>query len=191
MVIIQLALSKEQIDEVISRSRTIKRRTETRIIHTSPSPVREKTKERTVERVAMEAYSPRTSYNTLIVEPSPSRHRSRTRQYDISERKVTRAVSRARSISVHGRRRGRSSPVRMVEPYVESSSSHAGPLIVVRPRDSDEDIREFMPLARRSGEVTRRTELLTDGDYEEVIETKKDRKGPNPRILRAMMATLT
>lgn len=79
----------------------------------------------------------------------------------------------------------------MVEPYVESSSSHAGPLIVVRPRDSDEDIREFMPLARRSGEVTRRTELLTDGDYEEVIETKKDRKGPNPRILRAMMATLT
>ncbi|KAE8309424.1 hypothetical protein BDV41DRAFT_567374 [Aspergillus transmontanensis] len=177
MVIIQLALSKEQIDEVISRSRTIKRRTETRIIHTSPSPVREKTKDRTVERVAMEAYSPRTSYNTLIVEPSPSRHRSRTRQYDISERKVTRAVSRARSISVHGRRRGRSSPVRMVEPYDESSSSHAGPLIVVRPRDSDEEIREFMPLARRSGEVTRRTELLTDGDYEEVIETKRDRKG--------------
>ncbi|GAB1191223.1 hypothetical protein APSETT444_000395 [Aspergillus pseudonomiae] len=138
----------------------------------------------------MEAYSPRTSYNTLIVEPSPSRHRSRTRQYDISERKVTRAVSRARSISVHGRRRGRSSPVRMVEPF-ESSSSHAGPLIVVRPRDSDEDIREYMPLARRSGEVTRKTELLTDGDYEEVIETKRDRKGPNPRILRAMMATLT
>ncbi|KAE8387560.1 hypothetical protein BDV23DRAFT_174571 [Aspergillus alliaceus] len=177
MVIIQLALSKDQIDEVISRSRTIKRRTETRIIHTSPSPVREKTKDRTVERVAMEAYSPRTSYNTLIVEPSPSRHRSRTRQYDLSERKVTRAVSRTRSISVHGRRRGLSSPVRMVEPYGESSSAHAGQLIVVRPRDSDEEIRQYSPLGRRSGEVARRTELLTDGDYEEVIETKRDRKG--------------
>ncbi|KAF5863153.1 hypothetical protein ETB97_010498 [Aspergillus alliaceus] len=139
----------------------------------------------------MEAYSPRTSYNTLIVEPSPSRHRSRTRQYDLSERKVTRAVSRTRSISVHGRRRGLSSPVRMVEPYGESSSAHAGQLIVVRPRDSDEEIRQYSPLGRRSGEVARRTELLTDGDYEEVIETKRDRKGPNPRILRAMMATLT
>ncbi|KAE8377645.1 hypothetical protein BDV26DRAFT_281703 [Aspergillus bertholletiae] len=182
MVIIQLALSKEQIDEVISRSRTTKRRTDTRIIQPSPSPVREKTRDRTVERVAMEAYSPRRSYNTLIVEPSPSRHRSRTRQYDISERKVTRAVSRARSISVHGRRRGRSSPVRMVEPYSESTSSHAGPLILVRPRDSDEDLREYIPLARRSGEVTRKTELLTDGDYEEVIETKKDRKGNMDKV---------
>ncbi|KAE8350910.1 Bin/amphiphysin/Rvs domain for vesicular trafficking-domain-containing protein [Aspergillus coremiiformis] len=172
MVIIQLALSKDQIDEVISR---------TRIIHTSPSPVREKSKSRTVERAAMEVYSPRTSYNTLIVEPSPSRHRSRTRHYDISERKVTRAVSRARSISVHGRRRGRSSPVRMVEPYVESSNSsaHAGPLIVVRPRDSREDFREYTPLGRRSGELSRKTEFLADGDYEEVIETKRDRKGDN------------
>ncbi|KAF7595875.1 hypothetical protein BBP40_004368 [Aspergillus hancockii] len=191
MVIIQLALSKDQIDEVISLSRTVKRRTETRIIHTSPSPVREKARDRKVERVAMDTYSPRTSYNTLIVEPSPSRHRSRSRHYNLSEKKVTRSVSRTRSISVHGRRRGLSSPVRMVEPHEEANSSRGGQLILVRPRGSDEDLHEYAPLARRSGEVTRRTELLTDGDYEEVIETKRDRKGPNPRILRAMMATLT
>jgi hypothetical protein len=65
----------------------------------------------------------------------------------------------------------------MVEPYDEPSSSHANQLILVRPRDSDEDLREYTPLARRSGEVTRRTELIADGDYEEVIETKKDRRG--------------
>ncbi|KAE8147454.1 hypothetical protein BDV25DRAFT_132079 [Aspergillus avenaceus] len=171
-VIIQLALSKEQIDDVISRSRQIKRKTETRIIHTSPSPVRHKHK----EKITMETYSPRTSQNLLIVEPSPSRHRSRSRHYEISEKRVTRAVSRTRSISVHGRRRGRSSPVRMIEPYTESESSHGGQLIMVRPRGSNESLRERMPLERRSGDVMRHPELLPNGEYEEIIETKRERK---------------
>ncbi|KAL5361061.1 hypothetical protein BJX96DRAFT_151338 [Aspergillus floccosus] len=198
MVIIQLALSKEQIDEVISRSREIRRRSEARIIETSHSPVRAVPRERTVERVALEPYTPRSSHNMLIVEASPSRHSSRPRHYDydLEEKRIKRTVSRTRSVSVHGRPRRRSSPVRMVTHFDrdESDKISAGPLaIVVRPRDSEEDLEDYMPLEhRQSGDYIRDTEIIHgDGDVEEVLEVKRDRRGPNARILRAMMATLT
>ncbi|PYH45125.1 BAR domain-containing protein [Aspergillus saccharolyticus JOP 1030-1] len=190
MVVIQLALSKEQIDEVIGRSREIKRLTETRVIHaSSPSPVRARRRDRTVERVPMEAYTPRTSHDTLIIEPSPSRHRSHSRQYhyhhprgELLEKKVTRTVSRTRDISVHGRPRRRSSPVRRFERYEEEPSrTHAGPLaIVVRPRDSDEDLREYAQIERRgSGEYVRDTEIVGDGVVEDIHEVKRERRGPS------------
>ncbi|PWY73576.1 BAR domain protein [Aspergillus heteromorphus CBS 117.55] len=185
MIIIQVALSKEQIDAVISRSREIKRMTETRIIHTSSSPVREKRRERTVERIAMESYTPRSSHETLLIEPSPSRHRSRSRHHhdELSEKRVTRTVSRTRGLSVHSRPRRRSSPVRRVERYEDvghSSKVHAGPMaIVVRPRDSDsdDDLREYTRIERRGGgEVIRDTEFIGDGEEEEILEVRKERK---------------
>ncbi|EAW14010.1 uncharacterized protein ACLA_070420 [Aspergillus clavatus NRRL 1] len=207
LITIQLALSKEQIDEVISLSREVKRHAETRVVHArrSPSPIRARRKERTVEKLTMETYSPRASHNTLIIEASPSRHRSTSRyqspsryrspsrHYELSEKRVTRAVSRTRSISVHGRHRRLSSPVRMMERFEPDKTGTSPLAVVIRPRDSDEDLHELrrLELADRE-EVIRDTErLLPNGDVEEITEVKRDRRGPNPRILRAMMATLT
>ncbi|PYH96018.1 hypothetical protein BO71DRAFT_448985 [Aspergillus ellipticus CBS 707.79] len=195
MIIIQVALSKEQIDAVIGRSREIKRVTETRIIHTSsPSPVREKRRDRTVERVAMETYTPRTSHETLLIEPSPSRHRSRSRHHhdELSERRVTRTVSRTRGLSVHSRPRRRSSPVRRVERYENAGHSgkvHAGPMaIVVRPRDSDDDLREYTQIERRGGgEMIRDTDIIGDSEEEEILEVRKERKVPT-RIMDKFQA---
>ncbi|KAH8424640.1 uncharacterized protein LDX57_002386 [Aspergillus melleus] len=149
----------------------------------------------------MEPYTPKNHHHTMLIEPassSSSRHRSHSRHprnYDLSEKRLTRTVSRTRSISVHGRHRRRSSPVR-IRHDMESDHVNAGPLaIMIRPCDSDEDLREYMPLERRSrsrGEVIRDTEFINgDGDREEITEVKRDRKGPNSRIVRAMMATLT
>ncbi|PYI33188.1 hypothetical protein BP00DRAFT_434798 [Aspergillus indologenus CBS 114.80] len=201
MVVIQLALSKEQIDEVIGRSREIKRLTETRVIHTSsPSPVRARRRDRTVERVPMEAYTPRTSHDTLIIEASPSRHRSHSRHHhyhhphgELLEKKVTRTVSRTRDISVHGRPRRRSSPVRRYERYEEQPSKiHAGPLaVVVRPRDSDEDLREYALERRGSGEYVRDTEIIGDGVAEEIHEVKRERRGTEHMLFSAFGKNLS
>jgi hypothetical protein len=85
----------------------------------------------------------------------------------------------------------------MVERYddhVDFGKSDTAPLaIVVRPRDSDEDLRELRRLEiSERDEMIRDTQLaLPSGDVEEITEVRKDRRGPNPRILRAMMATLT
>ncbi|PYH62810.1 BAR domain-containing protein [Aspergillus niger CBS 101883] len=192
MIIIQVALSKEQIDEVISRSREMKRMTETRYKHTSsPSPVRDRQRDRIVERIAMESYTPRTSHETLLIEPSPSRHRSRSRHHhhhhhhgELEEKKITRTVSRTRNVSVQGRPRRRSSPVRRIERYddgAQSTKLQSGPLaIVVRPRDSDDDLREYTQIERRGGgEMIRDTEIIGDGEEEEILEVKKDRRVSN------------
>ncbi|OJZ91797.1 hypothetical protein ASPFODRAFT_55470 [Aspergillus luchuensis CBS 106.47] len=189
MIIIQVALSKEQIDEVISRSREIKRMTETHYKHTSsPSPIRDRHRDRIVEKIAMESYTPRTSHETLLIEPSPSRHRSRSRHHhhhhhhgELEETKITRTVSRTRNVSVQGRPRRRSSPVRRIERYddgAQSTKLQSGPLaIVVRPRDSDDDLREYTQIERRGGgEVIRDTEIIGDGEEEEILEVKKDRR---------------
>ncbi|KAL4897932.1 hypothetical protein BDV59DRAFT_190704 [Aspergillus ambiguus] len=184
MVIIQVALSKEQIDDVISRSREIRRRSEARFIETSISPPRARPREKLVERVALEPYSPRSSHNMLIVEASPSRRSSRTRHYDydLEEKRTTRTISRTRSVSVHGRPRRRSSPVRRVTHFDrdESDKVSAGPLaVVVRPRSSEEDFAEYLQAERRSsGDYIRDTEIIHgDGDREEVLEVKRDRRG--------------
>ncbi|RAK99210.1 BAR domain-containing protein [Aspergillus ibericus CBS 121593] len=198
MIIIQVALSKEQIDEVIGRSREIKHMSETRYKHTSsPSPVRERRRDRTVERIAMESYTPRTSHETLLIEPSPSRHRSHSRHPrhhhdELSEKKVTRTVSRTRTVSVQGRPRRRSSPVPRVERYddgVHSSKIQSGPLaIVVRPRDSDDDLREYTQIERRGGgEVIRHTDIIGDGEEEEITEVRRDRRASH-RIMDKFQA---
>ncbi|PWY71975.1 BAR domain protein [Aspergillus eucalypticola CBS 122712] len=192
MIIIQVALSKEQIDEVISRSREIKRMTETHYKHTSsPSPIRDRHRDRIVEKIAMESYTPRTSHETLLIEPSPSRHRSRSRHHhhhhhhgELEETKITRTVSRTRNVSVQGRPRRQSSPVRRIERYddgAQSTKLQSGPLaIVVRPRDSDDDLREYTQIERRGGgEVIRDTEIIGDGEEEEILEVKKDRRVSN------------
>ncbi|KKK13746.1 hypothetical protein P175DRAFT_0502944 [Aspergillus ochraceoroseus IBT 24754] len=197
LVIIQLALSKEQIDAVIERSREIKRASESVSRQRARSPVRATSRLRRVDRVAMETLSPRTS-ETLIIEPSPSRHRSPSRRhYDYIEKTTKRSVSRTRSTSVHGLRARRcSSPVRMLihnrEDRIEEPRTSSSQLaIVVRPRETDHDLGEYVTERPGGREVIRDTKIIGDGEEEEILEVKKERKGPTPRLLRAMLATMT
>lgn len=142
-------------------------------------------------------HSPRSSHDAFIVEASPSRRAD----FDYEEiverpRPRPRAISRPRSISVHGRRRAVSS-VQLVEPrshfeeHIESRP-HSGQLMMVRPRDSDHEvdayIRELeeetrlLRLERQGGiEITRQRETDTvdnRGNAEEKIEiNRSERKG--------------
>lgn len=153
-----------------------------RITHPSPSPVRERPIDRDVERLSVATHSPRSSHDTLLIAPSPSRHRSHSRHYhrrEPSERRSSRAASQHRSTPVLSRSRRRSSPVRMVhrrEDRDESDKLHTGPLaIIARPRDSDEDLRRAGHVERRSGgELVRHPDLFDSEDEE--LEVKKERK---------------
>ncbi|KAL4870038.1 hypothetical protein BDV12DRAFT_195839 [Aspergillus spectabilis] len=180
LVIIQVALSKEQIDEVIERSREIKRQVEAIPIR-ARSPVRATSRHRRVETVAMERFSPSPrASEPLIIEPSPERYLSPPRGgYDYSTTTTRRTVSRSRSISVRPRRRRHSSPPRMlIESRDERGGKSSGQLaMVIRPRDSDSDIDDYeIDHYRPPFDPT--TALYGDsGDQEEVLEVKRDRRG--------------
>ncbi|KAI9368246.1 hypothetical protein BJX61DRAFT_524895 [Aspergillus egyptiacus] len=180
LVIIQLALSKEQIDDIIERSREIKRQAEAIPIRVS-SPVRTTSRHRRVERVAMESYLPypRAS-DTLLIEPSPERYLSPSpRDYDYSTRRTKRSVSRSRSISVKPRARRNSSPVRMYIERRDERSSNPGPLaMIIRPRDSDSDsdIDDYA-VAQYRPPIDPTDLLYGDGEQEEVLEVKRERRG--------------
>ncbi|KAJ5666800.1 hypothetical protein N7462_011209 [Penicillium macrosclerotiorum] len=206
-IVIQKALSKEQIDEVISLSKEFRRpaqRVETEYIHVPRSPVRAFPRERvTREHLVVDDYSPhREAY---LVEASP---RS-PRDVEIIERDRLRVqpISRARSVSLHTHGR-HSSPVRVVQPrgYLGeraiSRPRHSGDLIVMRPRNSEHEIHDLedelrLLRAERMGgiEITRQrdTDIIDDkGNEEEVTEIRRqERSQPNSRMMRAMMATLT
>ncbi|KAJ9368050.1 hypothetical protein DTO282F9_3347 [Paecilomyces variotii] len=202
MIIIEKALAKEQIDEVVSLSREIKRRTEIRTVRTSPSPVRSKRKEKLVEKVVMESDSPRSSHETLIIERSPSRHRSHSRvRSELIEKREVREASRPRSVSVHRRRR-RSSPMRVIEKddVIIDDNRHLQVIVPERHRRSDRDIRaeiEALEAEQKALQLERRTRdvaLIRDteiSDREEVLEVKRDRRAPSARLIRAMLATVT
>ncbi|RDW90828.1 uncharacterized protein DSM5745_02603 [Aspergillus mulundensis] len=188
LVIIQLALSKEQIDAIIERSRELKRQPEVIPIR-ARSHVRATSRRRKVETVTM---GPRAS-ETLIIEPSPERYVSPSRPYDYSTTTTKRIVSRSRSISVKPRRRRYSSPPpRMVMERRSGHIENPGAIMIVSPRDSDSDLNDweidnyrppFDPTTALYGDV--------DGDEEEVLEVKQKRRGPPARTLRRMLATMT
>ncbi|KAL5047213.1 hypothetical protein BDW71DRAFT_46503 [Aspergillus fruticulosus] len=206
LVIIQLALSKEQIDAVIERSRELKRQPEgtnhvpyTRracrltMIPVIPirarSPVRATSRRRRVETITME---PRAS-ETLIVEPSPSSERYLSpdpRGYDYTTTTARRTVSRSRSISVKPRRRRYSSPPRMMMERRSDHNESPGQIMIVRPRDSDSDLDDYAIDSYRPP-FDPSTALYGDADEEEVLEVKQNRRGPPARTLRRMLATMT
>ncbi|KAJ5192210.1 hypothetical protein N7449_008352 [Penicillium cf. viridicatum] len=212
VIVIQKALSKEQIDEVLSLSREFRRPSpvETEYIGLSPSPpLRERPRERvTTEHLRVEA-SPRTS-QAFIVEASPSRHRSQSRHHaaqyeEIVERPRVRGVSRRRAVSVHDHAPRLSSAVQYIGER-ESDTVRTGPMVLVRPRESDHDVSDYirdleeetrlLRLERQGGiEITqqRETDIIDDrGNQAEVTEIRRqERSEPNSRIMRAMMATLT
>ncbi|KAJ5510068.1 hypothetical protein N7453_002171 [Penicillium expansum] len=213
VIVIQKALSKEQIDEVLSLSREFRRPSpvESDRIHSlSPSPpLRERPRERVTTELLRVDATPRTS-QALIVEASPSRHRSRSRHHvdqyeEIVERPRVRGVSRRRAVSVHNH----GPPVSSAVQYIgerESDSVRTGPMVLVRPRESDHDVSNYireleeetrlLRLERQGGiEITRQreTDIIDDrGNQAEVTEIRRqERSEPNSRIMRAMMATLT
>jgi hypothetical protein len=114
-----------------------------------------------------------------------------------------------RSVSVSYRGRRDSSPVRILErrdDRVDAVEAVSGQIVLAeRPRRTDRDLlaeirvlederRLQQQLERRdyNAEIIRDTTIVdSDGNREETVEIRKDRKVPNPRILRAMMATLT
>ncbi|BDD56152.1 hypothetical protein MAP00_001626 [Monascus purpureus] len=202
-IIILVALSKDQIDEVISLSREFKRLPEARAsYHRAPQSPRRP------------VHSARSSRETLIVEPSPHRRRSGSQLLGVS------TIARPRSVSVHNRSRRHSSPPpHMVElrdgDVAQSEDLRVGPLTVIaRPRDDYDDHDHHYD--RHGGvDINTRTETIEDdGEYEKIVETRRDRKGrlsmiweffnhvkigtltmlklvPHPRLVRAMLATLT
>ncbi|KAG0153903.1 hypothetical protein PDIDSM_1282 [Penicillium digitatum] len=211
VIVIKKALSKEQIDEVLSLSREFRRTSpvETEYIGLSPyPPPMERPRERvTTELLRVEA-TPRTS-QAFIVEASPSRHRSRSRHYvdqyeEIVERPRVRGVSRRRAVSVHDHGPRLSSAVQYIGER-ESEPVRTGPMVLVRPRESDHDVSDYtrnleevrlLRLERQGGiEITRQrdTDIIDDrGNQAEVTEIRRqERSEPNSRIMRAMMATLT
>ena len=110
------------------------------------SPVRERPRERIMtEYLQVEAAtSPRSSHDTFIVEAAPSRHRSHSRHHhndyyeEIVDRPIVRGISRPRSVSVHARH-----PVQYIEQR-ESGNARTGPMVLVRPRDSDNDVSDYI-----------------------------------------------
>lgn len=214
---IQKALSKAQIDEVISLSREFRRPPSpiesechdlSHFQDTVPnlqrraaeylSPVRERPRERvTTEYLQVEAGpSPRSSRDAFIVEAAPSRHRSQSRHHhhdhyeEIVDRPRMRGISRPRSVSVHAHH-----PVQYIEQR-ESDSVRTGQMVLVRPRDSDHGVDDYirqleeetrlLRLEREGGiEITRQrdTELIDSrGNEEEVTEIRRqERKGMVPQ----------
>jgi hypothetical protein len=140
----------------------------------------------------MESDSPRSSHETLIIERSPSRHRSRSRlRKELIEKREVREISRPRSVSIHRSRR-QSSPVRVVErdDIVVDDNRHLQVIVPERHRRSDRDIRaeiealeaeqKALQLERRNRDVAliRDTEIIErDREDEEVLEVKRDRRG--------------
>ncbi|KAL4807046.1 hypothetical protein BDV18DRAFT_136763, partial [Aspergillus unguis] len=191
LVIIQLALSKDQIDAIIERSREINRQIEAIPIR-ARSPIRATSRRRRVEQVAMESYSPSPRHSeTLIVEPSPDRYLSPSPgRADYTTTTTRRTLSRSRSISIQPRRRRFSSPPRMAFERRSDRSDHAGhTALVIRPRDSDSDIDDY-ELDHYRPPFDPSTALYGDDDQEEVLEVKRDRRGPPSRTLRRMLATM-
>ncbi|OQD99321.1 hypothetical protein PENVUL_c065G06899 [Penicillium vulpinum] len=212
VIVIQKALSKEQIDEVLSLSREFRRPSpvemETEYLRLSPSPPpRERAREQVTEYLRVEA-SPRTS-QAFVVDAAPSRHRSQSRHHvdqyeEIVERPRARGVSRRRAVSVHDSG-PHLAPVQYIQER-ESDAVRAGQMVVIRPRESDHDVSDYireleeetrlLRLERQGGiEITQRreTDIIDDrGNHEEITETRRqERSEPNSRIMRAMMATLT
>lgn len=147
----------------------------------------------------VDSHSPRSSYEEIVMEASPSRYRD-VEFEEVIERPRFETISRPRSVSVHSRRRV-SSPVRYMEPrFFEEriESDHAGSMVLVRPRSSENDVRDLerdirtLQLERQGGiEITRERDMdLIDsnGNEEEITElSRSERRRMCPSILREIL----
>lgn len=170
VIVIQKALSKEQIDDVVTLSRKFREKTESVSIQRSPSPSRRR------------LLDPRTRAvrDALVVERAPSVHRARSQmRTEIIEKKEV----QPRSASVNYWARRDSSPVRIVErrddrvDAAEAVSGLSGAVVLAeRPRRTNREVlAEIRALEdeRRLLQFERR-----DRDYnaEIIRDTTTDRK---------------
>ncbi|KAJ5484051.1 hypothetical protein N7539_005847 [Penicillium diatomitis] len=213
VIVIQKALSKEQIDEVISLSKEFRRpaeHVETEYLRVPRSPVRTIPRERvTTEHLVVDSRHRDAHY----IEASPHR-RERHEEIDYEEyapRSRTMIVSRPRSVSVNTHARP-STSLQLIEPRnyaeerIETRPRNSGQMVLVRPRESDRELDEYvreleeearmLRLERRGGyEVTRDREtdvIDSRGNETEIHEVRRtERREPSAGVMRAMLATLT
>ncbi|CEJ53865.1 hypothetical protein PMG11_00204 [Penicillium brasilianum] len=218
VIVIQKALSKDQIDEVISLSKEFRRpaeHVETDYLRIPRSPVRSIPRERvTTEHLVVDARAPR--HDTYLIEASPRRRADYEEiEYDEYDEYIQRprhgVISRPRSVSVHTHGR-HSSPLRLVEPRgyaeerIETRPRNSGQMVLVRPRSSHHEVDDYvheleeearlLRLERQGGyEVTRDREtdvIDSKGNETEIHEVRRtERKEPSSGVMRAMLATLT
>lgn len=113
------------------------------------------------------------------------------------ERPRARGVSRRRAVSVHDRGPHLLAPVQYIER--ESDAARTGSMVLVRPRESDHDVSDYirnleeetrlLRLERQGGiEITRQreTDIIDDrGNQEEVTEIRtQERSGMTPQITK-------
>lgn len=185
-ILILKALAKENIDEVVSLSREVRQRT-----YLSPDArggERVVTSRRRSESVSVERRRSvsrrRVAAPTEIVEMRSSRS-SRTyspSRYTSPSPSPSPPIQRPR---VRHHQRRLSSPIRIIEPRddVIQPNSDVALILPERHRRSDRELRAEI----RALEAQRQGGLVP----KEVVEVRKDVKAPSPRLLRAMMATLT
>ncbi|EAS29433.2 uncharacterized protein CIMG_08179 [Coccidioides immitis RS] len=184
-IIILQALGKENIDELVSFSREVRRKTRVEEV---------KGQQRLVSRSRRE---------TVSVERTRSKSRRRSSSVirpkaeflEVRETRQTRRVSPspAPAPTLQPRRRRLSSPIRVIQPrerFVEEiiqPNTDVALIVPERHRRSDRELRaEIHSLEGRR--LLTEHESIAPGD---VIEVRRDHKGPSQRLIRAMMATLT
>ncbi|QSS64208.1 hypothetical protein I7I51_01273 [Histoplasma capsulatum] len=165
--IIFQALQEAHIEDLVTRSREI-RRTATTTEITDTLTVGFPSDSLAVERRRSVSRRPA----TRVIELSRSRRPS---------------VSRPEAPPVRHHRRRRSSPIRIIEPRDVVLED------VIAPRA---DVALIVPDRRRLGRDTQTNIRLSERerralDVEETIEVRREPKAPSPLLIRAMMATLT
>ncbi|KAK2743832.1 hypothetical protein FQN55_007052 [Onygenales sp. PD_40] len=166
------ALHQTHIDDLITRSKEIRRTANTTEIK-----------------------------DTLAVGPpretiSMERRRSRSRRPSVMEvqRSRRQSVSRTEPPVRHHRRR-RSSPIRIIEPrdayedVIEPRMDVA--LIAPRYQRSEREIQAEIRALERERRQLRNEREGNRLEVEEVADVRREPKAPSPRLIRAMMATLT
>ncbi|KAL2368466.1 hypothetical protein BDBG_00637 [Blastomyces gilchristii SLH14081] len=173
--IIFQALQEAHIEDLVTRSREV-RRTATTTEITDTLTVGHPRDNLSIERRRSVSRRPA----TRVVERSRSRRPS---------------VSRPEPAPVRHHRRRRSSPIRIIEPRDVVFED------VIEPRA---DVALIVPDRRRLGRDTQaetraldrdrralRSEREGALDVEETLDVRREPKAPSPRLIRAMMATLT
>ncbi|KAJ6017384.1 hypothetical protein N7451_000763 [Penicillium sp. IBT 35674x] len=190
-VIIQKALSKEQIEEVIDLSRKFQKSKDKETGHGDEgNPIYQivaKTGTRSSDlypRYRMHSHhgamSP--SHETSIMPPPPLRSRFRDIEYGVeiekTERPHTKTIFRPRSASTDTRGRS-SSPIRYTEPRSTPKAHGSRSRILVRPRDSDQNMSDYILEPKEERILLGKKE----GEDEKILSMNKKIEEDEERIL--------
>ncbi|ODH51537.1 hypothetical protein GX48_02405 [Paracoccidioides brasiliensis] len=191
------ALQESHIKDLVSRSREI-RRTPIGVEHSNMSIVENPTNGGPSHTATTEIK------DTLAVGP-PRETISMERRRSVSRRPIRVVGSRSRRPSVsrveiqpirHHRRR-RSSPIRIIEPrdfIVEDVLVPRAEVALIMPdrhRLRESDIQADVLALDRERRALRQERVEGALEVEETLDVRREPKAPSPRLIRAMMATLT